>query len=241
MRKIILSAMFLFACTFAGAQTAITELPYQTGEEARFVVSFRAKMWPNTDMGKVTIKVTDDVVHNTDTYCVSAYVRTTAFRWIFKMDNYYTSWIDKKSHLPVKASCEISEGNYEYNNDYHFRWDANEVDMRWSKPGRYEDKTRTLPITDDARDIISLIYSLRASDIGALGVGKEHYIELLNQDTIRHLAYSFKGVEKKEIKDIGKINTLHFVCQVTTRDGEKFEDGNDLHVWFSDDRNRIPG
>lgn len=216
------------------------KLPYASGEEAEFAISFQAKMWPRTDMAKLTVDVADDVLPgNVDTYRISAFVRTTIFRWVYKMDTYYTSWIGRDG-LPVKASTEINEGTYVYNNDYWYDWDNMRVNMRWSKPGRYDNILDTLAITPNTRDMVSLIYHMRSVDPEAMGVGVDHDIELLNSDAVKHLKYRFLGREVKDIKGFGKLNTLHFSCQIIMRDGTEFDKGNDLHVWLTDDRNKLP-
>lgn len=242
MKKILsVAALLAMFVTIAAAQAPRKELPYQSGEEVEFAVSFRAKMWPNTDMAKVTVQVEDDRLKEADTYRISAFVRTTVFRWVFKMDNYYTTWIDKSTGLPVKASCEISEGNYRYNNDYRYDWEDENVYIRWNKPGRSDDDvTDTIAITRNSRDLISLVYAFRDMDIESMPVDREYPLELVNQSRMQNLSYRYLGRETVKVKGFGDMNALHLVCKITTRDGESFEDGNDLHVWLSDDRNRIP-
>lgn len=241
MKKILLIiALMVSAVTLRAQVTPSGSLPYKSGEEIEFSISFIAKIVPNIDMAKLSVKVTDDVVDGVPAYYISAFARTTVGRWAFKMDNYYLTWIDKKTHLPLKAACEIKEGSYIYNNEYQYDWDDMELRIKANRPGKYEDKMSTLPLEDGTRDIVSLIYSLRSAEIGMLKEGEVGYLTLLNQESVRHLKYRYAGQDTTKIKGFGEVKTRHLICEITTREGEPFEDGNDLHLWLTDDPNRIP-
>lgn len=239
MKNVILTALLLTMCFGLKAQE-IKELPFKSGEEIELVVSFQASMWPKTNMAKLTVNVSDDMLGDSlETYRIAAYARTTAFRWIYKMDSYYMAWLDMQGK-PVKASTEINEGSYVYNNDYRYDLDNGKVYMRWSKPGRYDNILDTLNVTSGARDMISLIYHMRSVDPDTMGEGVDHELELLSTDKVKTIKYRFQGHEVKKIKPFGELNTLHFSCEITMRDGTEFEKGNDLHVWLTDDPNKIP-
>ncbi len=241
MKKLFFIAVLAISSVTLRAQvTPSGSIPYKSGEEIEFSISFIAKIVPNIDMAKLSVKVTDDVVDGVPSYYISAFARTTVGRWAFKMDNNYLTWIDKKTHLPLKAASEIKEGSYIYNNEYLYDWDKMEMQIKANRPGKYENKMSTLPLEDGTRDIVSLIYSLRSAELAIPKEGEESYITLVNQESIRHLKYRYAGKDTIKVKGFGDVKTQHLICEITTREGEPFEDGNELHIWLSDDPNRIP-
>lgn len=241
MKKFLLITLLTVSAVTLRAQTTPSgNLPYKSGEELEFSISFIAKIVPNIDMAKLSVKVTDDVVDGVPAYYISAFARTTVARWAFKMDNYYLTWIDKKTHLPMKAASEIKEGSYVYSNEYLYDWDNMEMRIKANRPGKYENKTSTLQLEAGTRDIVSLIYSLRSAELGTPKEGEEGSITLVNQESVRHLKYRYAGKDTIKVKGFGEVRTQHLICEITTREGEPFEDGNELHIWLSDDPNRIP-
>lgn len=216
------------------------EMPFKSGEKLEFTASFQAPMWPKTNMAKLTVEVSDEMLDGgIPSYRISAYARTTFARWIYKMDSHYNSWL-RLDGIPIKASTEISENSYLYNNDYTYDFPQGKVYLRWSKPGRYEDVRDTLSITDNARDIVSLMYHFRSVDADTMEVGADMNLELITTNVVKNVKYRFLGREVKKIKGFGEVPTLHFSCEMTMRDGTEFEKGSDLHIWISDDRNRLP-
>ena len=77
-------------------------------------------------------------------------------------------------------------------------------------------------------------------DPATLQEGKTEVLEMLLEDTIRHLRYRFLGRETKKIRSMGTFRTLKFACQIGTSEGYSFTDGTEFTVWISDDKNLIP-
>ena len=74
----------------------------------------------------------------------------------------------------------------------------------------------------------------------ALKQNEPRQLEMLLEDTIRHLQYRFLGREQKKIRKMGTFRTLKFACQLGTSEGFTFTDGTVFYIWISDDRNLIP-
>ena len=71
-------------------------------------------------------------------------------------------------------------------------------------------------------------------------VGEQRVLQMVLEDTIRHLRYRFEGREVKKIRNMGKFNTLKFACQIGTSESFSFTDGSEFFIWLSDDENKIP-
>ena len=56
-------------------------------------------------------------------------------------------------------------------------------------------------------------------------VGEPATLQMVLQDTIRHLHYRYLGRENKKIRNMGRFRTLKFECQLGTTEGYSFTDG----------------
>ena len=89
-------------------------------------------------------------------------------------------------------------------------------------------------------DAISLFYNLRAASAEDFEAGEPRVLQMVLEDTIRHLRYRYLGREQKKIRNMGKFRTLKFDCQLGTSEGFSFTDGTVFTIWISDDENKIP-
>ena len=81
---------------------------------------------------------------------------------------------------------------------------------------------------------------MRSADAASFRVGEQRVLQMVLEDTIRHLRYRFEGREVKKIRNMGKFNTLKFACQIGTSESFSFTDGSEFFIWLSDDENKIP-
>ena len=240
MRKIIFLILAAMLAIPATAQIVSKEFAYKGGEELSFNISFRAALWPNTEMGKVVFKVSDDNLDGLATYKVDVSANTTAFRLVYKMDDYYTTWIDKSTARPVLAKRNISEGNYQFNSDIVFDWEKMEARSRRRNLKWDGDARDTLQITASSWDAIGFFFALRSVDFDNLPSGERRNFDMVKETSIRTMQYRYEGKEEKEVKGLGKVKTLKLACQITDSEGNPFEDGDEFYVWLTDDRNKVP-
>ena len=82
--------------------------------------------------------------------------------------------------------------------------------------------------------------ALRAADVASFREGEPATLQMVLEDTIRHLRYRYLGRETKKIRNMGKFRTLKFDCQLGSSQGYSFTDGSVFTIWISDDENKIP-
>ncbi len=87
---------------------------------------------------------------------------------------------------------------------------------------------------------ISLFYTLRMHDIAAYEPGQSKTLALLLKDTVRFIKYTYHGREVREVRGLGRVNTLKFSCQLVNDVADSFEEGSEFFVWISDDGNKVP-
>lgn len=214
---------------------------YAAGEQLKYAISYKAKMWFNTDMGEVTMDVTRDTAGSEPVLKVLAYGKVNGmFRWFFKLDDYYTTWLSQKDGRPVKFQAELREGDYRFSSRFDYDWDKKRVSTRYRNHKNPEESHKLMELTENSMDGLALFYTLRSSDLTVLKPGETRTLELLLEDTVRVIRYKFYGPETKRILGLGNRRTLKFSCQLATSSGESFEDGSEFFIWISDDRNKVP-
>lgn len=219
--------------------TASAQL-YHPGEELEYRVSYRAKYFPNTEIGSVEVKTEEVDFEGKPHYRVIGVGRTLpTYRWFFNMEDTYTIHVDPTTNRTAHFRSDLIEGSYTFESTYRYDWDRMQVSSRWSSRKRpFKEKEQTL--TDQSMDAISLFFNMRSAKAEDLEEGGVGTLELVLEDTIRHVKYRYLGREVKKIRNQGKFRSLKFECQLTTSEGFSFEDGTVFTLWITDDRNKMP-
>lgn len=220
--------------------TALYAQLYHPGEELEYRVSYRAKYFPNTEIGSVEVTTTAVREDSTDFYKVVGVGRTLpTYRWFFNMEDRYTIHIDPATMRTERFRSDILEGSYTFESSYDYDWENRIARTRWSSRKR-PFKEREIALTDVSMDAISLFFNMRSAKAEQFSKGEIGTLEMLLEDTVRQINYRFLGRETKKIRNMGKFRALKFECQLGTTEGYSFTDGSVFTMWISDDENKIP-
>ena len=234
MRHLILSLIFTAVCSLVQAQL------YVPGETLNYKMSYRAKLFPNTEVANVVMQTTEDTLDGEPVYKVYGLGQTAkAFNWIFPVKDAYTVWVDPTTLRTKRFDTDLKEGDYTRRSTFVFDWKNKKVHTRWQTKQRPEE-FREMDITEQSMDAISLYFNMRTVAEEEIKEGFARDLELVLEDTVRYLKFRYEGREEKRIKNLGRFNTLKFRCKIATSDGYAFQDGTEFEVWISDDRNKIP-
>ena len=155
-------------------------------------------------------------------YRIVAHGKTLpAFRWVMNVDDKYTILVDREELKTRRFESDIREGNYRFWSNYVYDWPEMTVHTRWQGRRMVRDTTKTMSLTPRSMDPVSLYFHLRSIDPATLQEGKTEVLEMLLEDTIRHLRYRFLGRETKKIRSMGTFRTLKFACQIGTSEGTR--------------------
>ncbi|MEG1622180.1 MAG: DUF3108 domain-containing protein [Alistipes sp.] len=235
MKKIVLTLILLILSSGLYAQL------YHPGEELYYMVSYRAKLFPNTEVASVTVKTTTEQLDGRPVYKVFGYGKTLpAYRWFFPINDAYSIWIDPVSLQTQRFEADIHEGNYTFNSIYRYDWEKMEIYTSWRKRQDTKDNTMTQSLRKESMDAVSLFFHMRSARSDQFQVGEQRELQMVLEDTIRTLKYRFIGREEKKIRNYGLFRTLKFACELGTSDGFSFTDGTEFTIWISDDENKIP-
>ena len=234
MKRLLLTILLLAAGLPLAAQL------YHPGEKLLYRVSYEAKMFPSTEVGAVEVLAAEEQDAAGTFYKVVGAGRTLpTYRWFFNIEDIYTVWVDTVSLRPRRFESDIREGDYTFRSSYRYDWTDSVVHTRWRSRQKPEQQ-KQMTLTPESMDAIALYFTLRAADAGDFRIGELATLQMILQDTIRHLHYRYLGREQKRIRNMGRIRTLKFECQLGTTEGYSFTDGTVFTIWISDDRNKIP-
>lgn len=234
MKKILLAIVLLTVASGARAQL------FHPGEVLEYKVSYKAKFFPNTEVGSVTVATTLDQWEGIPVYLVDAHGRTLpTYRWFFDLDDRYVVRTDTVSLRPVRFEGDIKEGSYTFWSRYAYDWEEGMARTRWQSRKNPE-QSREIALTPESVDAISLFFRMRSADPDSFSEGEVGTLQMLLQDTVRTIRFRYEGREVKKIRNMGKFKTLRFACQLGTTEDFTFKDGSEFSIWISDDRNKIP-
>ena len=235
MKRIFIIITLMFAATLV-AQAQL----YVPGETLHYRMSYKAKLFPNTEVAKVVMQTTETTLDGMPVYKVYGYGETAkAFSWVLPVKDAYTVWVDPATLRTKRFDSDLHEGDYTFRSTYLFDWTNHNVHTRWRSRQRPE-KFKTMKISDQSMDPISLYFNLRTVKDEEIKEGFAKDLEMVLEDTVRYLRFRFDGKEVKKVRGLGKFNTLRFRCKIATSTATAFRDGTEFIVWISDDRNKIP-
>ena len=225
MKRLFLFVLLVYSLLPVAAQL------YVPGEELFYRVSYRAKLVPNTEVATVLVRTTETQLDGRTVYNVFGHGKTLpTFRWFFSLDDRYNIWIDTATLRTVRFTSDIHEGEYTFRSRYDYDWPARRIATRWQKRQLPENR-KEMELTDVSMDAVSLFFNMRSVDASIFRVGEQHELQMVLEDTIRHL---------KKIRNLGKFRTMKFACQIGTSESYSFTDGSEFFIWLSDDENKIP-
>ena len=234
MKRLLFTILLFTAALPAAAQL------YHPGEQLFYRVSYKAKMFPNTEVGAVEVKTSDSEIAGRKYYKVEGIGRTLpTYRWFFNLEDIYTVWISPETLRPVRFESDIKEGDYTFQSYYTYDWDNSQVHTRWRRRQRPFDE-KPIPLRMGSMDAIALFFTMRSANAEDFKPGEPATLQMVLQDTIRHLNYRYISRETKKIRNMGRFKTLKFECQLGTSEGFSFTDGTVFTLWISDDENKIP-
>ena len=232
--------VLLPAVLTAQNKTEAREMAFAGGEKLVYAVSYKVGI-VHSDVAEVTFNTTLERVGEQKIYRIEANGKTYPFfNWFFNLNDTYVSRLEAETLRTLDLQIEIREGGYRVSSGYRYDWSRKQVSTFFFNHKRADSSRHVMTLSDGSFDALALFFNLRCEDIDHFVKGENRTLQMVLEDTIRPIRYRFEGREKKTIKDLGKFNTLKFVCQLATSSGESFKDGSEFTLWISDDKNKIP-
>jgi len=182
------------------------------------------------DAGEAIVEVKDEnkLIGGRPTYHVVANGYSKgSFDWFFKVRDKYESYIDEETMAPWVFIRRCDEGGYKINQNYVFNQHKKTVDA--------DGKNFDTP--EYVQDLISSFYYARTLDFSTAKKGDIFTITSFVDNEIFELKIKYMG--KETIKtNLGKFKCIKF--RPVVQKGRIFKSEEDLNVWVSDDKNKLP-
>ena len=215
------------------------DMAFGPGEKMSFVMHYR---WGviNSDVGTATAQLDTVTFNGIKAFKCSAYGRTTKlYDLFFKVREDFQSWFSCDGLVPLKFTRDTHEGNYEAKNTYVYDWSASDphivADIYTSSMGQ---KSMDIPLTKCTFDLPALFYFSRNMDVDNIEVGKKYPMTFAIDDEVFNVYFILQGRETIKVKGFGTVKTIRFAAKLLA--GEVFKGEEDMTIWISDDRNRLP-
>jgi hypothetical protein len=234
----LLAAILLFLVYKTGfSQCFTTNFAFSEGETVTYEVSYNwGFIWLNA--GYVEFNVKPGEYHDRYIYFLDAYGSTyKSYDWFFKVRDHYQCYLDKEKLHPLWFHRENYEGGYEVDNRYIFNPDKNIV-YAYTQNSKQTFRKDTVNIPPCTFDLLSIIYYARNIDFSGLSIGDSIPIITIIDGEIYDLYIRYLGKETIQSRSGEEYRCIKF--SILLVEGTIFKGGENMFVWVSDDRNRIP-
>lgn len=198
---------------------------FQIGEKLRYRVTYGV-----VDAGEAVLEVksTTKKPQGRDLIHVVATGRTLGgFNAVYKVEDVYQSYIDRKGAFPWEFDRDVNEGGYIIKQNYIFNQHKQQV--------KTDKGNVNAPL--GIQDMISSFYYARTLDFRNLKKGQILEFKCFMDGEIFPMKIKFVGKEDITIRK-GKFKCLKFVPVV--QKGRYFKSEDDVNFWVTDDDNKIP-
>ena len=233
----ILLFILAFSLKNSTAQCEVKNNPFKNNEFVKYQVYYNwGVIWLKA--GEVTFNAKDTVINNVELWkFISTGKSYPSYDWIFKVRDYFESIAYKKSLKPLYYHRKTLEGNLLTDNEYIFNHKKNKI-YSSTYNSKSELKKDTSELTNCIFDVLSATYFTRSLDFSDMQINDSIPITTIMDNEKINIYVKYLGKEKITHKNEKKYNTIKF--STTVAKGSVFKGGEQIIVWVSDDKNKIP-
>jgi hypothetical protein len=222
MKKILFYISILLVSINSHAQ--LSQNRYIPGEKLKFVIYYGLINGGNIDAELIATEYEGKKVYH------SKMVATTSglADLLYKVRDEYQSYFDPETSLPYKSVRDINEGKYK-------RYDMAFFDHKNLKV--VNNKNKEFKISPDMRDMVSVFYYIRNMDFENMNTGDIIKVNTFFDNEVFPFDMRYRGIVTIKTKK-SEYQCFKLVPYVET--GRVFENEDDMSIFLSADRNRVP-
>jgi len=212
-------------------------IPFVSGEKVSYDVFYNWHfVWVKA--GKVEFNVKKEVFEGRPVFHFTSNGRSvTTYDWIYKVREQFESIADSKTLAPLSYSRNSHEGDYFAREKINFDY-KNLIINTETENSNKPLTLSTLDLKGFVLDVQTAVYYARTLDFSGMYVGEKIPFRMIIDGEIFDLYGKFLGVEIIENYD-GQFYRCHKFSALLVK-GTIFSGGENLFVWFTDDKNKIP-
>ncbi len=239
-----LAALFVFfACLnilFAGDSTVtkefrkITQKAFKPGEKLTFEISYG---FVNAGEAVMEIDKNYQTINGRKCYDIRFYVNSSSsFEWVYKVRDFYRTYVDAEGLFPWRFEQHIKEGNYQ--RDFEAIFDQQNLKAKTytgeKDPKKFEGE---FDIPEYTQDAMSAFYFARTFDYGKMKEGDKISLQNFYKDKTYPLDVRYLGKETIEVP-AGEFRCIK--VEPLVQEGGLFKSEGSIVVWMTDDERRMP-
>lgn len=158
--------------------------------------------------------------------------------WIYEVKDTYQTYLDKYTLHPVRFQRAVHEGGYSMDYQYDFDYENQTVFIdHMIRQNKLRRSKETVGISACTYDVMSAYHYARNLDYSNLEVNETIPFDLFLDGETYPIQVKYLGKETIKTK-MGKVRCIKFSPELI--EGDVFADGDELLVYVSDDKNKIP-
>ena len=234
---ITIITLFLIIPIQAQNHCAPESLSFQIGEEVEYLAYYNWRfIWLSA--AKVDFAVKERTHRGKNAYhFVSTGTSHKAYDLFFKVRDRFESYVEKDTFRPLWFERDTYEGGYAAKDVYNFDYTNNRAILKTVNSNRAP-QTDTFALTGCTFDVLSAIYWCRNIDFTPYKPGDKIPITMLIDNEKFDLFVRYLGRETIETREKEKFDCIKFSVMLV--EGTIFKGGEDLFVWVTNDKNRVP-
>ena len=202
------------------------EFPFHKGEQLTYLVHYG---FLNAGEAKLTVMNQDTSIDgNKVMHMVGEGKTLSVFEWFYTVRDRYETYLDEKTLAPRKFVRRVNEGGYIIDRDYHFVPEEQKVNTL---------RKGEIKTPKDVQDMLSSFYYLRSINFEKAKPGDIFKINSFMDYKMYPFYVKYLGRDEVKI-GMGKYRCIKFVPAV--QEGRVFKSEDDLEIWVSDDRAKVP-
>ncbi len=210
---------------------------FQSGEKLVYTATYNLGfIW--IDAGEAAFEVDNRVYNNKYCYYFSSYGKSLpSYDWIFKVRDNFVSFTDTATMSPLKFTRKSQQGDYKVDDKYYFDYQRKEIKC-YTENSNKPYSVDTLRINGCIFDLLSAVYYARSIDYNKFKKNTKFPIKVVVDGEIHSLSIKYVGNEVIETRNNMKYDCIVLKPQLIP--GTIFEEDEDMTIWISNDKNRIP-
>ncbi len=235
--RYILTLLGIFITLIIQAQCFTGNDAFGEGEEISYTVSYNwGPVW--VDAGLVTFSAGKEIFLGKPAWHLKSTGKTfRTYDLLFKVRDYYDSWVDPDTFQSVAFRRYIYEGGYTLLNTLKYDRQNQKVYSN-TKTNNNPQRTDTLKILPCSFDMLAAVYYTRTLDLPNLSKDFKKQITVLIDDAYYNIYIRPIGKEIIENTDGQKYRCTKFAAKMV--EGTIFRGDEDVLVWVTDDANKVP-
>lgn len=212
----------------------ITQNAFKEGEKLTFEISYGF-----VTAGEAVMEVDPDfqTMNGRKCYDIRFYVNSTSsFDWVYKVRDFYRTYVDAEGLFPWRFEQHIKEGNYQ--RDFEAIFDQQNLKAKTftgeKDPKKFEGE---FDIPMYVQDAMSAFYYARTFDYSKMITGDITMIQNFYKDKTYPLEVKYLGKETIEVP-AGEFRCIK--VEPLVQEGGLFKSEGSIVVWMTDDERKMP-